>query len=216
MPTYNAGQLYEMKIQEILAERNLLPYDLRGNDAGFFHRGAAYYVEVKNKTAPDFGQKKLVWSKMKGWQWSEKDAVTDLYDELGVIKHIDRNFIPRKYTVSANNLSVLDKRYDRQTFEKRNIPLSNASYLYEFYARKHCYYIQIENKGLYFLKNDVANLLVPRFNPELTLRLRAKTHHSVPVHAYSFFAVIQARTSGMLISPFDLEEKVGVFPSFSE
>lgn len=213
MPAWNLGQLYEKKIQELLADRDLLPYDLRGNDAGFFHKGNTYYVEVKNKSAPDFGQKKLTWTKREGWKWNEKDAVTDLYDELGVIKQIDRKFIPKRYTVSANSLSVLDKRYDQKTFEKRDIPLGNTSYLYEFYARKHCYYIQIENKGLYYLKNDVANLLVPRFKPDLTLRLRAKTHQSVPVYAYSFFAFIQARTSRMLASPFDLEEKVGKFPT---
>jgi hypothetical protein len=66
------------------------------------------------------------------------------------------------------------------------------------------------------LKQDIANLKVPRFVPELTLRLRAKTHHSFPVHKYSFFAVIQAKTGALLKSPFDLEEKIGTFPPISK
>ena len=215
MDNWNLGQQYEKRIQDILKSRGLLPDNLCKNDAGFKHYGANYFVEVKNRTAPDFGQKKLTWTKNAGWQWSEADSITELYDELGVLRYIDRNFVPRRYTVSANSISMLDKRFDQQQFEKKGIVLDNPRYLYEFYARKNCFYIQIENKGLYFLKNDIANLLVPRFNPELTLRLRAKTHHSIPIYSYSFFAVIQAKTHALLRSPFDLEEKVAPFPNIA-
>ena len=216
MPNYNLGQLYEERIRYILKERGLLPLSLCGNDAGFTHKGMDFFVEVKNKTAPDFGQKKLTWDKQKGWQWSEKDIITDLYDQLGVMKYVDKNFVPRKYTVSANSITMLDKKFDQQQFEKRGIVLDNPKYLNEFYARKNCFYIQIENKGLYHLKNDIANLIVPRFKPELTLRLRAKTHHSIPIYSYSFFAVIQAKTQNMTNSRYDIEEKVGEFPPFSD
>lgn len=215
MQYWNLGQQYEKNIQEILRSRDLLPDHLCQNDAGFKHNGMIFFVEVKNETAPDFGQKKLNWTKQHGWQWSEKDEITDLYDRLGVMRYIDRNFIPRRYTVSANSITMLDKRFDQQQFEKRGIVLDSAKYLYEYYARKNCYYIQIENKGFYHLKSDVANLVAPRFEPELTLRLRAKTHQSIPIYSYSFFAVIQAKTSVMINSPFDLEEKVGKFPPFT-
>lgn len=215
MPSWNLGQVYEKKIQDILESRGLLPGDLCGNDAGFKHHGMDFFVEVKNRTASDFGQKKLTWTKQKGWEWSEKDIITDLYDKLGVIRYIDKNFVPRRYTVSANSISMLDKRHDQQQFEKRGIILDNPRYLYEFYARKNCYYIQIEDRGLYHLKNDIANLIVPRFMPELTLRLRAKTHQSIPIYSYSFFAVLQTQTNRMAKSLYDLEEKVGAFPAIS-
>jgi hypothetical protein len=204
----NLGQLYEEKIKSLLRKRNLLPMILEGNDAGFIHKGVSYFVEVKNKTAPDFGQKGLIWDKTtKKWRWREDDVVSQLYDALGVIDKIDPNFIPKRYTVeSPDRLTEKDKQDDRRGFEKRGIPLGNLNYLYEFYARKKCYYIQIEGKGIYFLKQDIAILNVPRFTPELTLRLRAKTHHSIPIHSYSFFAVIQAQTRRMFPSPFDIEE----------
>lgn len=216
MTDLNLGQLYEKKIQNILKNRSLLPADLKGNDAGFIHRAVEYYVEVKNKTAPDFGQKKLTWSKTSGWEWSEKDVVTDLYDKLGVINQIDKTFVPKRYTVAPDKITEKDRTEDRQKFEKRGIVLTHTGYLYDFYARKQCFYIQIEGKGFYHLKQDIANLVVPRFEPELTLRLRAKTHHSFPYHNYSFFAVIQARTRGMLASSYDLEEKVGTFPAIKK
>lgn len=209
---WNLGQIYEKKIQEILRNRGLLPDHLAENDAGFRHHGIPFFVEVKNRTAPDFGQKKINWTKQRGWHWAETDEVTDLYDKFGVLKYIDKNFVPRRYTVSANSISMLDKRFDQQQFEKRGIILDNPKYLYEFYAKKNCYYIQIEDKGFYHLKNDAANLVVPRFTPELTLRLRAKTHQSIPIYAYSFFAVIQVKTNRMVKSLYDLEEKVGIFP----
>lgn len=216
MQTLNAGQIYEKKIQNLLKKRNLLPVDLKHNDAGFYHNNVPFYVEIKNRNAPDFGQKKLEWSRAKGWQWSEKDIITELYDQLGVINHIDKNFEPRKYIVPHDKFKQQEKSYDQKMFEKSGIILASTIYLYEFYARKDCFYIQIENKGFYYLKQDIANLIVPQFIPTLTLRLRAKTHHSYPIYNYSFFAVIQADTSKMLISQYDLEEKVGAFPKISK
>ncbi len=35
MPNLNRGQLYEIKIREILTEQGILPDDLQSNDAGF-------------------------------------------------------------------------------------------------------------------------------------------------------------------------------------
>ena len=214
----NQGQLYEKKIRDLLRAKSLLPLiletNLGANDAGFVHRGVNYFVEVKNRTAPDFGQKGLIWDKStKKWDWREHDVVSKLYDQFGAKKYIDKNFIPRRYSVEPlHKLTLSDKKFDQKTFEKRGILLTNLNLLYKFYARKDCYYIQIENKGLYYLLQDVANLNVPRFVPELYMRLRAKTHHSSPTYAYSFFAVMTARTPAMHQSPFDLEEKIGVFP----
>ncbi len=209
----NKGQLYEKSIREILENKNLLPKQLNNNDAGFIHENVTYYVEVKNKTAPDFGQKGLEWSFGGGWKWREDDEVSTFFDNLGVVGLIDKTFEPRRYTKPKETLSILDRKDDRQEFEQRDIPLLDSEViLYEFYARKQCYYIQVEGKGFYYMKQDIANLKVPRFRPQLTLRLRAKTHHSYPVHSYSFFAVLQANTRGIAASGYDLEEKVGSFP----
>ena len=214
----NLGQLYEQKIRNLLRTKKLLPLilesNLDGNDAGFIHKGVPYFVEVKNRTAPDFGQKGLIWEKSsKKWEWREQDVVSKLYDQFGAKKHIDKSFVPKRYSVEPlHKLTLADKKFDQKSFEKRGIVLTNLNLLYKFYARKSCYYIQIENKGLYYLLQDVANLKVPRFVPELYLRLRAKTHHSSPTYAYSFFAVMTARTPAMHQSAFDLEEKAGAFP----
>ena len=210
---FNQGQLYEQDIRNILKSRNLLPSDLKGNDAGFIRNHVDYFIEVKNKIAHDFGQKRVNYDPLtKQWSWGEKDIVTDLYDAIGVIGKI-KDFEPRKYTVPTDRFTKADKIFDQGEFKQNNITLDDTSYLYEFYARKGCYYIQIEGKGFYYLKTDAAALTVPQFKPELNLRLRAKTHHSTPAYDYSFMVVLETRTKDMLASPFDLEGKVGAFPS---
>jgi len=210
----NLGQKYEDRIREILKSKNLLPKLLKGNDAGFKHRNVRFYIEVKNVNAPDYGQKGLIWSQMEGWQWRKPDKVTDFYDSLGVIKKIDPSCKPRRYTVTAHQLTALDKEFDQKSFEKSGIELFGLDCLYEYYANKDCYYIQVEDLGFYYLKKDIANLVVPQFKPTLTLRLRAKTHHSYPIYKYSFFAVINAHTAGVYRSTYDLEESTGDFPPF--
>lgn len=212
----NQGHRYEEKIKTLLRKQGLLPVDLGGNDAGFIHQGAAYFVEVKNRTAPDFGQKGLIWSQAGGWEWRVKDVVTDLYDTLGVKKLIDKNFIPNRYAKPTASLTLHDKQYDQTHFEKSGIRLSNLNCLYAYYARKRCFYIQVEGLGMYYLQQDLAELKVSQFAPQLTLRLRAKTHHSNPVHHYSFFAVIQPDPVTTAKSSHDLEGKVAPFPAITK
>lgn len=205
----NLGQQYEDYIKEILQKKNLLPLIPSYIDAGFIHKGATFYVEVKNNKAPDFGQKGLTWSQAKGWEWRERDVVSEMYDRMGVINQIDKTFVPKRYSVPQENLTAADRTFDQTKFEKSGIVLKDLNYLYEFYARKQCFYIQVEGKGFYFLQQDVAGLGVPQFKPELRLRLRAKTHHSFPIHNYSFFAVITAKRNTIYPSTFDLEDGEG-------
>ncbi|MHB8192630.1 MAG: hypothetical protein ACYDGL_05085 [Bellilinea sp.] len=215
MPKQNRGQQYEVHIRELLRNCNLLPANLHNNDAGFIHRGKEYYLEVKNFTAPDYGQKGLIWKEDSGWGWRDPDNVTELYDQFGVKDFIDPNFIPKKHSKPQSEITVSDKRFDQINFKKSNIDFGNPEKLYEYYARKHCYYIQIEEKGFYYLKEDIANLGVPQFMPQLRLRLRAKTHNSIPIHNYSFFAVIQINKKSVCQSIYDIDEKVGKFPPIS-
>lgn len=216
----NKGQIYEEKIRNKLRSKKLLPVDLRDNDAGFIYKGKPCFVEVKNKTAPDFGQRGLVWNKnSRIWTWRKNDVITQLYDGYGIKKHIDKNFTPRRYSIEPiEQISKKDKEFDQQNFKNKDsgIPMLNTFVLYEFYALKQCFYIQIEGKGLYYLKKDAADLGVPQFNLPLTLRLRAKTHESLPIYNYSFFAVIQAKTNNLVKSPCDFEEIVGKFPAITK
>jgi len=212
MVVKNKGQLYEEDINQLLDNKDLLPNELGENDSGFIYGDKSYYVEIKNCQAPDFGQKGMVWNKDNGWSWRQNDIITELYDDFGVFNFIDEGFVPRRYTINKDDITKEDKVFDQQHIEKSGIKLDSVDYLYEYYKRKNCFYIQIEDKGFYYLQKDIANLGVPQYKPSLTLRLRAKTHHSIPIYQYSFFAVIQIGKKPNQ-SSFDLEEKVGIFPS---
>jgi Holliday junction resolvase-like predicted endonuclease len=210
----NKGQEYEDKIVKILEDKKLFPLHLKnnmqGNDAAIVHKGATYFVEVKNRDAPDYGQKRLVWDQLTKWQWSENDIIAQLFTQYGIVnQHINPGFIPKRYSVlPKENITAADKRFDQIAFKKNGIPIPNTC-LHDFYARRNCYYIQIEGKGFYHLQRDIAQLGVPQYKPDLYLRLRAKTHSSSPIYNYSFFAVINADKNSASITGFDLEELGG-------
>ena len=106
MPNYNNGQIYEEIINEILIKRGLLPNVLHGNDSGFLHKGKSYYLEIKNKSAPDFGQRGLVWSADKGWEWRKEDLITQMLDEIRIKDLINPNFSPRRYLKQKEKITV--------------------------------------------------------------------------------------------------------------
>jgi hypothetical protein len=213
-PVDNRGMEYENKIRNILITRHLLPEDLVGNDVGFKHNGKDYFVEVKNASAPDFGQKRVRWTQEAGWYWAEEDIVTKLYDKYNILDEINPKFIPRRHSKLQDKITKKDKIYNQKRFERSGITFEDSSILYEYYARKNCHYIQIEDLGFYYLADNPARLGVPQFKPVLQLRFRAKTHHSHPIYAYSFFVVIQKRGE-IEKSNFDLEIKVGAFPNIT-
>lgn len=210
----NKGLEYERKVKQILIDRALLPPQLAakltksGNDAGFVHQGAHYFLEIKNRTAPDYGSKKIIYDSVrKTWKWNNPDAMSDMFDDIGILNKI-ANFIPRKYIKFDSELTPIDKNYDLMNFE-RTVELDGtfgAKLLHKYYAKKDCYYIQVEGKGIFHMAEDRANLNVPRFSPEVTLRLRAKPHSSFPVHNYSFRIIIIGARRSIPSSTHDLED----------
>ncbi|MDQ6788055.1 MAG: hypothetical protein M3033_14720 [Acidobacteriota bacterium] len=208
----NEGQVYEEKIRSILKEKDLYPPIIKhNNDAGFIHRGVPYFIEVKNTNAHDFGQKKLIWNQIGGWQWNKKDEITDLYDGYGIIDKIKKNFIPKKFTVRNDaNFKSADREFDQTNFESGTIEIDDFTAINRYYAKKDCYYIQIEDRGFYFLERDDAVLggNIQPFKPRITMRLRAKRHHRLPHYDYTFFAVLIAYPKSVFSSRYDIEPQI--------
>ena len=216
----NQGFVYEARIKSILTTKKLFTPALAAeckhteNDAGFIHKGKTYFLELKNATAPDYGAKKIVYSPIANrWKWNETDDMSKLFDKLGILSKA-KAFIPRKYTKPDKSLTKKDKEFDRKSFalklaekdlEITDLGLSGASILHQYYAKKNCFYIQIEGKGFYHLLEDPAKLGVPQFVPAVVFRLRAKTHSSANVANYSFRVVLTASRRSFLDSGFDLE-----------
>lgn len=216
----NKGLMYERKIKDILTKRNLLPSSLAAklvateNDAGFVRHGKEFFLELKNISAPDYGARQINYdSAVNNWKWNKIDDMTLLFDRIGMLQKV-KTFVPRKFVKADHELTDADKRFDRTNFAQRvsedeldlaTLGMSGANVLHEYYAKKKCYYIQIEGKGFYYLLNDPAGLGVPQFLPQVVFRLRAKTHGSQRISNYSFRVVITASRGTIANSGFDLE-----------
>lgn len=216
----NKGLLYEKRIKDILTERNLLPPALAAklvqseNDAGFVHNGKEFFLELKNISAPDYGARQIDYdSATNNWKWNKRDEMTAIFDSIGILQKV-KPFTPRKFVKPDNELTEADKEFDRRSFANKvsedeldlaDLGTTGANILHQYYAKKKCYYIQVEGKGFYHLLNDPAELGVTQFQPFVTFRLRAKTHGSNRISNYSFRVVITASRGTIINSGFDLE-----------
>lgn len=202
----NKGQLYELKIRNLIASYNWSPkiLNLNGNDAAFRHNNIDRYLEVKNESAPDYGQSELTWSANGGWQWANPNGMTALYDQISILSQIPK-FTPKRFTIPQHQLTAADRIWDGRQIAMK-ISLLDRTFIQKYYAGKNCYYIQIEGKGFYHLEQDVANLVVPKFDPELYLRIRMK-HRGGPDGNYGFLAVLMVNRRTIGLTKFDLEAK---------
>lgn len=215
----NKGLAYEADIRTHLTGLGLMPLSLYGkctlygNDSAFVYKGQDYFLEIKNRSAPDYGSKKIIYEPFqKVWMWNEKDDISDMFDSINVLGEIPQ-FEPRKHVIADHALTPGDKKHDLTNFRKR-ILLNAAGFklIHNYYAKKFCYYIQVEGKGFYHMLSDPAGLGVPQFKPGVLIRLRAKTHSSTPVSNYSFRAVLFGNMSSIVESPFDIYDNNKTFP----
>ena len=196
----NRGFEYEDKIINILKAKKLIPQDTKktgGSDkadlkVNFGNNEIITELKDKNKGA-DYGQKELNWDPVNLWSWSlgknkKEDDTVKLFKALKIIEnHIDKNYIPRKYSKKKSNndkikhiyedVNVKDYHYDLKHMENDNIPIPLDT-LFKYYEIKNCFYIQIEKRGFYHLKKDKFNLGTQQFDGQICLRTRAKYRKS--------------------------------------
>ena len=95
---------------------------------------------------------------------------------------------------------------DYARFKDAFLPI-NTRALWDYYATKKTYYIQVGGYGLYYMKENPANLPVPQFNPKLRIRIRVKRGGSRPIDNYRFTTALQVVTKPKK-SPYDLDNDV--------
>ena len=81
-------------------------------------------------------------------------------------------------------------REDYRRFKDKflSVPLSS---LFNYYAAKNTYYIQIGGYGMYYMAGNPGNLPVPKFNGSMKLRIRLKRGSSTPIYNYRFTTALQ-------------------------
>ncbi len=210
----NLGIKYEEKINRILKDKKLQLISTSSAGASdapdgyFWYNQERYPIEIKGKNA-DFAQVELRWDKKNGFFYSKKSKnpyfANFLMNNTEFLEEINKIWtdLPRKYT--NEKLTPEDRHWDLDHFKdiKKHIDIS---YIERFYNLKEppVYYIQIQNRGFYFLGKDINSLRVPRINGKPYLRARVKTR-SASSNKWGFLVAI--KMPYIKPSNYDIEEK---------
>ncbi len=187
--------------------------------------------EAKLDVAADFGQCALGYENGSWVLTGATDAAAQemklFLRALGVEEKVNMVWgsagAPRKWfdqvgdaqTKTGRNMLPNDIQYDHDNF--RDIRLTSADApsmknLFDYYASKNTYYIQIGKAGFYYMAKDPARLnnshfvSVPQLSGSLKLRIRRKpTGSSNQPWRYSFTTAIQVDRKPEK-SPIDLEQ----------
>ena len=199
------GFLYEGRVFNKLKSKNLVPSGVRPAgpdpskpDAVFLYDKVAHNLEVKLDLATDFGQgtleyKDSAWN-LGGANTPAAEEMRNILNAVGTEQFTNTSWgyqgAPNKGTVENKDFTEEMVLEDYRRFKDKflSVPLSS---LFNYYAAKNTYYIQIGGYGTYYMASNPANLPVPRFNGAMKLRIRLKRGSSTPIYNYRFTTALQ-------------------------
>ena len=199
------GFLYEGRVFNKLKSKNLVPFGVKPAgpdpskpDAVFLYDKVPHNLEVKLDLATDFGQGTLEY-KDSAWNLGGADTpaaeeMRNILNAVGTVQFTNTSWgyqgAPNKGTVENKDITEEMVREDYRRFKDKflSVPLSS---LFNYYAAKNTYYIQIGGYGTYYMASNPANLPVPRFNGAMKLRIRLKRGGSTPIYNYRFTTALQ-------------------------
>ena len=221
----NKGFEYENKILKLMKENNFVSQNfLNQSTAGSDNtqpdlvlnlKGKDTNIELKQNIKSQFGGTSIRYSKdcfdlVKEVKGIDKEVIfNQLENKKDYINNFlsfhEANCIPFSTTKEMWNKSVKEGM-----LKKININVKcDTSFIEEHYARKNTYYINIGGKGLYYMKNDILNLGVPRLNCDTSLEIRltrnGSTLNSKGVRVCSAALRIQSRIKNLEESTHSLE-----------
>ena len=198
------GFLYEGRVFNKLKSKNLVPRGIKPAgpdpsrpDAVFLFNNVPHNLEVKLDLATDFGQGTLDYNN--GWvlggaQTPAAEEMRSILNAVGTVQFANTSWgyqgAPNKGTVENKDITEEMVREDYRRFKDKflSVPLSS---LFNYYAAKNTYYIQIGGYGMYYMAGNPGNLPVPRFNGAMKLRIRLKRGGSTPIYNYRFTTALQ-------------------------
>ena len=199
------GFLYEGRVFNKLKSKNLIPVgitpagpDPSKPDAVFLYDKVAHNLEVKLDLATDFGQgtleyKDSAWN-LGGANTPAAEEMRNILNAVGTVQFTNTSWgyqgAPNKGTVENKDFTEEMVLEDYRRFKDKflSVPLSS---LFNYYAAKNTYYIQIGDYGMYYMAGNPANLPVPKFNGSMKLRIRLKRGSATPIYNYRFTTALQ-------------------------
>ena len=224
------GFLYEGRVFNKLKSKNLVPPGVKpaganpnAPDAVFLYNNQPHNLEVKLDLATDFGQGTLNY-KNGAWElggvqeftkagkpiagFGAAEEMRNILNAVGAVQFTNTSWgyqgAPNKGTVENKDFTdeMVIEDYRRFKDKFLSVPLSS---LYNYYAAKNTYYIQIGGYGMYYMAGNPANLPVPRFNGSMKLRIRLKRGSAIPIYNYRFTTALQV-VQKPSISKFDIDK----------
>jgi len=215
------GFLYERSIFNKLRSKGITPTgsEPAGTnpnlpDATFIYQGQPYKLEIKLDLRADFGQGTLnyidgTWT-LGGATTPEAEEMRRLLSSVGTAEFANLEWgkkgMPNKGTVETGNFTQEMVREDYTRF-KDGFKIANKRNIWDYYAAKDTYYIQIGGYGLYYMSANPANLPIRRFDVASRLRIRLKRGGSYPLNNYRFTTALQV-TQKPTTSSIDIDKNV--------
>ena len=214
------GFLYEGRVFNKLKSKNLVPRgskpagaDPSRPDAVFLYNNQSHNLEVKLDLATDYGQGTLEYKN--GWvlggaQTPAGEEMRKILTTVGAVQFANTSWgmqgAPNKGTVENKDITEEMVREDYRRFKDKflSVPLSS---LFNYYAAKNTYYIQIGGYGLYYMSANPANLPIKQLDVSTRLRIRLKRGGSYPINNYRFTTALQV-TQKPSSSPIDIDRNI--------
>ena len=226
------GFLYEGRVFNKLKSKNLVPPGVKpaganpnAPDAVFLFNNQPHNLEVKLDLATDFGQGTLNY-KNGAWElggvqeftkagkpiagFAAAEEMRNILNAVGTVQFANTSWgyqgAPNKGTVENKDITDEMVLEDYRRFKDKflSVPLSS---LFNYYAAKNTYYIQIGGYGMYYMAGNPGNLPVPKFNGSMKLRIRLKRGSSTPIYNYRFTTALQV-VQKPSISKFDIDKSM--------
>lgn len=140
-------------------------------------------IEIKKLKTPDWMQCSLKYdTNILKWIPSERNKIPNeskkIFEDLISNTILFNGDIPPFITKDITHAEWVKIKKNNNNFKDLYIDCPNDT-IKQLYNKKECSYIQISNKGLYHLGNDICNFNVPEFICEQKLRVRTKIHKKI-------------------------------------
>lgn len=174
-------------------------------------------IEIKKSKTPDWMQCSLKYdNENKKWFGSPKNKIPEnskkvFEDLLSTITLFNGKIPPFILQNDITHEEWIKIKNETNDFNDTYIDCPNDTII-KLYGEKGCSYIQISEKGLYHLGNDICNFNVPMFICDQRLRVRTKIHERRNKKGFCKLSVTVAcqpkNINNLLKSTYSLDNKL--------
>jgi hypothetical protein len=172
-------------------------------------------IEIKKLKSPDWTQCSLKYDNInKKWIGSSKNKISKnskkIFEDIIETKILFNGNIPPFMLKNITHEEWIKIKTETTDYNDIYIDCPNDT-IKQLYNQKGCSYIQISDKGLYHLGNDICNFKVPEFICDQQLRIRTKIHTRKNKKGFCMLSVTIScqpkKISDLINSKYSLDDK---------